>query len=376
MAEEVAPSFFDTNAFTIRDNMIAFYESATGRTLQPAEVEIFLFGAFAYRETVFRSDANNAALQNLAPFSNFPVLDFLAKNVGIIQRNPATAAKCTITFTLNTGHGDIVIEAGTRISHPDGSPIFSVIEDTLVLSGVDTVDVECEATDTGTFANGYAIGTINVLLDVFTDFDSCSNATATSGGSEEETDEQLRERIYVAPESFAACGPVDAYKFFALSAHPTIIDVKVEGPEPGKAYPPAGTVAIYPLTATVPTPQVVLDAVTAACTGESRIPATDTVAVIAPTAVNYSIVASLTLYKGADDTLILSQINDALTTFTQDKAKKLGLDIVKKQVESLMMLEGVFDVSLSSITDNITVEASEFANCTAITITIGGYTNG
>jgi phage-related baseplate assembly protein len=186
----------------------------------------------------------------------------------------------------------------------------------------------------------------------------------------------LRERIYVAPESFAACGPVDAYKFFALSAHPTIIDVKVEGPEPGKAYPPAGTVAIYPLTATVPTPQVVLDAVTAACTGESRIPATDTVAVIAPTAVNYSIVASLTLYKGADDTLILSQINDALTTFTQDKAKKLGLDIVKKQVESLMMLEGVFDVSLSSITDNITVEASEFANCTAITITIGGYTNG
>jgi phage-related baseplate assembly protein len=377
MAEEVAPSFFDTNAFSIRESMIAFYEGVTGRTLQPAEVEILLFGAFAYRETVHKADCNNAALQNLAPFSTFPVLDFLAKNVGIKQRNPAQSARTTINFVLNNTHPDMVIEAGTRASHIDGSPVFAVIEDTFVPNGTDDIDILCEATDPGTFANGYSAGTITELIDPFTDFISCENTDTTAGGSEEETDEQLRERIYVAPDSFAACGPVDAYKFHALSAHPTIIDVRVEMPEIGKAYPPSGTVAIYPLTDTVPTPAVVLAAVTAACNGESARPGTDTVVVTAPTAVNYSIVAALTLYKGADDESVLSLVNDALTAFTQQKAKKLGQDIVKNQVERLCIVDGqVYDVVLSSIPSNITIAPNEFGNCTAITVTIAGYTNG
>lgn len=374
MANE--PEFFETNAFDIRESMIAFYESETGRTLSPAEVEVLLFGAFAYRETVFRADANAAALLNLVQFSRAPILDYLAQNVGIKQRNPATPSETKIKFTLTTGHADVVIQAGTRVSHADGSPVFAVKEDTLVLTAIEEIELDCECTDLGAFSNGYAIGTITELLDSFTGFDSCENTTITAGGSEQETDEQLRERTYLASEIFSTAGSEAAYKFLALSAHPTIIDVKVEFPEVGKAYPPAGTVAIYPLTPTIPTPDVVLLAVELACTGEDKNPGTDTVVVASPTSVNYTIVAVLTLYNGADDEQILSVVNESLTNFTQEKSKKLGLDIVKNQVEKLCLEEGVYDVSLTSIPSTIEIEPNEVANCTGITVTIGGYTNG
>lgn len=370
------PEFFSADAAVIKADMIAFYEGLAGKKIYEADVEMFMINAFVYREVVLRNNANAAALQNLAAFAAFPMLDYLAQNVGIQQRNPAYKAKTKIEFTLTAAHPDMVIQAGTRVSHASGNPVFLVIEDTLVLNGTDVIEVDCEAEIAGSAANGFDIGSITVLLDSFTYFDSCTNVDATSGGSEEETDEQLRERIYLAPASFGIGGPLDAYKFFALSAHPSIIDVKVEGPEFGKAYPPAGTVAIYVLATVVPTPQSILDAVIARVDGEKSRPGTDTVEVQSAAAVNYTINIALTLYKGADDQFIIDQITTAINTYKTEKGVKLGSDIVREQIIALCMVDGVYKPNLIAPAADLTIENSEFGNCTAVTITVAGYTNG
>lgn len=376
MATLPIPEFFSADAGQIRSECIAFYEGLTNRKIQPAETESFLFNTWVYREVIFRNTGNDAALQNLAAFSTFPVLDYLAQNVGIPQRIPAQKAQSQIEFNLITGHANMVIQSGTRVSHPDGQPVFQVIDDTFVLSGTDSIVIPCEAVDEGTAANGFEPGLINVLIDSFTNFDTCQNIDTTAGGSEEETDDQLRQRIYLAPSAFSVAGPIEAYRFYALSAHPSIIDVAVEGPEVGKPYPPAGTVAIYPLTGTVPTPQSVLDAVLAQCSGTKRVPATDTVEVSAPSAINYTISVALILYNGADDQLATSQVTDALNLYKENKGSKLGSDIVREQIIALCMVDGVYKPNLISPAADIDVPNSSFGNLTSIIITIAGFTNG
>ncbi len=382
MADLPIPEFISADPDQIEADQIAAYEAIVGRTIYPAEVESILFKVWASRETQLRNDINDAALQNLAPFSIFPILDYLAQNMGILNRLPSQFATTTAIFTLSGGHPNMVIQSGTRISHPDGQPVFSVIDDTFVLAGVTEVSIPVISTIAGTIGNGFGPGTITTLIDSFTDYVSVTNSIVTSGGSEEETDEQLRQRIYLATSAFSVAGPIDAYKFHTFSAHPSIIDVSVQGPEIGVPYPGAGTVAIYPLTDVVPTPSAVLDAVETKFAVENIRPTTDTVVVIAPTAINYTIDVALTLYNGADDVAIVSAVTAALNLYADNKGNKLGLDIVRTQIGELCIPEdqgdtqGVYDYVLTSPATNISVPKSSFGNCTGVTVTIAGYTNG
>lgn len=66
------------------------------------------------------------------------------------------------------------------------------------------------------------------------------NVTLSFGGADIESDDRLRDRIILAPESFSVAGPKGAYIYWAKTAHQNIIDVAVESPEPG-------TVNVYPL---------------------------------------------------------------------------------------------------------------------------------
>ena len=74
-----------------------------------------------------------------------------------------------------------------------------------------------------------------------------TNTTVTSGGGNIETDAHLRDRIQAAPNRFSVAGPVGAYRFWALSADPGIVDVLVTTPVPG-------TVNVYVLMGPVVQP--------------------------------------------------------------------------------------------------------------------------
>lgn len=365
------PEFIPRDAETIIGETKADYEARTGRTLEPAQVEQLLLNSFNYRELLVRNQAQDAAKQNLLAFSRFPVIDYLGEFLGVF-RLPAQAAQTTLLLTLVEGHGDIVIPSGLRVRTSDGRAVFELIQDYAVLTADDTVSVTAIAQTSGVLSNDYALGTISVILDPQPYLATAENTTVSEGGSDEETDDQFRERIRIAPNRFSNAGPIKAYKFWAASASPLIIDVAV----PENPVVP-GTVRVYPLVeGLATTPSEILDAVEAILDADKIRPLSDTVEVISPTAVNTAITVGLILYDWAVQADVLPVVQSNLEAFRDGRRKLLGQDIIIDQIKAACMIDGVYKANVSSPSADVVIAEIEFANITAITATVTGTNVG
>lgn len=363
------PDFINRDAATILAEITAYYEAQTGRTLEPAQVEQLILNTFAYRELLIRNQIQDAALQNLVAFARFPALDFLGELVGVV-RLPSQAAQTTILLELVPGHGDVVIPQGLRVSTTDGRVIFQLIEDTPVLAANNSVSVTAIAQTNGIAGNDYVIGTVSTILDPQPYLATASNTTVTESGSDEETDEQLRDRIRLAPNRFSTAGPYKAYEYWAKTASPLIIDVSVTNPIPG-------TVEVFPLVEGLAvTPPEILDAVLAVLNDDRVRPLSDTVLVTSPDAVNTDIEVALTLYEGAVQADIVPRVQANLEAFRDGRRKLLGQNIVINQIISLCLIEGVYDVSVVSPIADLIIDETEFANIATIDVTVTGTNPG
>lgn len=379
------PNFITRDATTIINEMVADYELRTGRTLEPAQVETLLINAFAYRELLLRNQIQDASLQNLVDYARFPMLDNLGVLVGVV-RLPSALAQTTLLLTLVSGHGDVVIPAGLRVSSTDGRAVFELVEDTAVLTGVDTVSAIFIAQTAGKASNDYAIGTVSVILDPQPYLATASNTSVTEGGSDEETDEQLRDRIKLAPSAFSNAGSPKAYMFWTFTASPLIIDVAVDnkkctvdgvplGLVVGDKIP--GTVEIFPLMANLATtPTEILDAVYAVLNDDKKRPLTDTVFVTSPTAVETAITVGLILYDGAVQSDILPVVQANLEAFRDGRRKLLGQDIVIDQIKALCMIDGVYKANVTVPATDLVITETQFANITTINVTVTGTNAG
>lgn len=363
------PSFIERNPDTIVAEMIADYQNRVGRVLEPAQAERLLINALAYRELLLRNQVQQAAQQNLVAFATFPMLDYLGELLGV-TRLPATAAECTITYTLVAGHTGVTIPSGHRVGSVDGRVIFTTKAAVPVVAGTTTASVAAICQTVGVAGNSYLAGDVSEILDPLPFISAAANTATTAGGSDEETDEQLRERIRLAPSAFSTAGSRGAYQFHARAAHPTIIDVAVTSPTPG-------TVNIYPLVqGGGTTPTEVLNAVLAACSADKVRPLTDTVAAVAPTEVTYSITVQLVLYTGADQSAITAQVQQALEAYRDGRGGLLGLDIIRAQIIQACVVEGVYNVTVVSPAADIIIPETSFGRCTSIGVSVTGFNNG
>lgn len=363
-----APQFVDMDPQAIRDQIKADYEQMTGRTVQPGQVEQLLFDVFAYREYLIRTAINDASTMNLVAFSRAPFLDYLGQLVGV-RRLTASAAVCTIRMVLVDGHGALNIPAGIRVQSTDGEAVFALNDDVSVDASTSEVDATFTSLDAGAQANGYAAGAVSVILDPQPYLLSAGNTEETSGGSDDETDDELRQRIMLAPQSFSNAGSKGAYEYFARSANPGIVDVSITSPTPGQ-------VNIYPLMAGGELPnQAVLDEVSDACNGDKVRPLTDTVIVAAPTEVDYSIEVSLTLITGQVAADAIAAVTAALQAYADSRKAGCGLDVVREKIVQKCMIDSVYDVAVSQPATTQVVNDDEVAKCTGITVTVGGYSD-
>lgn len=235
-------TFADKDPDAITSEILSQYEALTGRTLARADpVRLFL-------DTVIlaiiqqRTLIDFAAKQNLLAYAQGEYLDHIGALLGV-SRLPAGHAAATLRFTLSAAYAyNVVIPSGTRVSTGDGIT-FATTAETVILAGCQSVSVPAQCVTAGTIGNGYAPGQVNRLVDVLSFGVSAENITETSGGTDTESDENYRERIQIAPESFSVAGPKEAYKYFARSANSDIIDVAVIGPPVTQP----GYVDIYPL---------------------------------------------------------------------------------------------------------------------------------
>ena len=380
------PNLINRNSATIIAEMKADYEARTGRVLEPAQVEQLLINAFAYRELLIRNQIQDAGLQNLIAYSRFPMLDHLGALLGV-ERLPSQAAQTTLLLTLTSGHGDILIPQGLRISSNDGRVNFELLEDYAVLAANDTISVTAIAMVNGIIGNNYAVGAVSVILDPQPYLATASNTTISEGGTDEETDEQLRDRIKLAPSAFSNAGSYKAYEFWAKSVSPLIIDVFVDfqrvkidnvpytGLLIGDAIP--GTVEVFPLVqGLATTPSEILDTVEVVLSADRIRPLTDTVIATSPTAVNTNITVGLIIYEGQVSSDIISVVQANLEAFRDGRRKLLGQDIVIDQIKALSIIDGVYKANVTEPATDLIVAGNEFANIENITVTVTGTNVG
>lgn len=364
------PNFIDRDSQAITAELIAQYEALTGKTLYPAQVERLLIDVIAYRETVVRLAIQEAAKQNLVAYARAPMLDYLGDLVGV-TRLPAAAAKTTLRFSVTAAlDTNLIIPAATRVDGGDGAVTFATDAEAILLAGNLTIDVAATATTPGAVGNGWQVGKINSLVDSLGAVDvAVSNVTIPAGGADEESDDRLRERIKLAPESFSNAGSTQAYRFHALRAHQSIVDVAVLSPA-------AGQVKLYPLTDSgLPTAET-LALVEGTCSADKVRPLTDQVEALAPVKVDYSITAALTVYADADSASVLAQAQEKADAYVAERAAGLGRDIVPSQIIAALSVPGVYQVSLTAPAALQAIAAHEWANCTAINLTVAGATDG
>jgi len=364
------PIFIDSDPQATLDALIADYEARTGRTLQPAQAERLVINSVAYILSLYKEQANEAALQNLVQFADSPALDRLGDLVGVV-RLEAQKATTTIQFTLVDGHGGVTIPAGTRVASIDQTLIFQTSTAVDVAAGTNIAEASAEAADTGSEYNGLPpAGLVNVL-DPQPFLSSAENITTTAGGTDKETDDALRERIKLAPSQFSTAGSRESYIFHAKTASGTIVDVGITQPVPG-------VVNVYPMVAGGgTTPTETLEAVEAAVTSERVRPLTDSVTVLSPSTTFYTIEVDLTLFTNAVQAQAVADVEASLEAYHLGKSSGLGNDIVISQIiRAVNELTDVYDVSVTSPGADIVVDETTVAVCTGVTVNVIGTNEG
>ncbi|MBQ3396320.1 MAG: baseplate J/gp47 family protein [Synergistaceae bacterium] len=366
--------FAEKAADEIEHEIITLYERLAERTLAKGDpVRLFL-------ETIIliivqqRSLIDYAAKQNLLAYASGDYLDHIGALLEV-TRLEASHAMTTLKFTLSESQSSVVIiPAGTRASPGGGNILFATTESVEVPSGSTEITVTAECTVSGVQGNGYIAGQIRRLVDPFPYEMTVTNITESYGGSDKENDENFRERIQIAPESFSVAGPKGAYEYYARSAHQDIIDVAVIGPPEIEA----GYVRLYPLMKGGELPsQEVLDAVLAKCGADDVRPLTDCVSVHSPETVNYALNVKYYIdrAKATQSTEIQVSVESAIHEWVTWQRSKLGRDLNPSELNHRIISAGAKRAEITSPSFKI-LKASELAVPSSMTITFGGLEDG
>lgn len=361
------PNFVERDPQKITKEMVAQWEHLMGKTLYPAQVEYLFINLMAYRETLVRIAIQDAAKQNLLAYARYPILDELGKLLGC-YRLEAQPAKVTLRFTLPAIlTSNKVIPKNTRCSAPGSDLVFKTDKVVSIKKGELYIDVTATCELPGLFGNGVTPGQVITILSSKPTGVTVSNVDTSAEGSDLETDDHLRERIQLASESFTTAGSIQSYKYHAMGAHPSIIDVEVQTPD---EHGIAGTVKLYTLTTTGAASLAIRNAVYARCSGEKVRPVCDTVLSLAPTPVEYEVEVEVTPYLETDPGLLESDIQTSLESLTTSMESKLGADIIRSQFIAASTKSGVYKVNLVSPAADVELTKAQWAKVTNITVTM------
>ena len=185
-------------------------------TLHDTDEEKIMIDTDAYLFYLVAQNIDNAGKMNLLKYAMGSFLDNDGAICGV-TRIPAQPAQVTVRFTLTEAqNSDYTIPEGTRVTASTTDDIYFATESDAVIEAGDTyVDATCICTIDGTDGNGIEIGQIDELVDTLPYIDSVTNTTASDGGADEEDDDALAERIYLAPSTYSTAGTEDSYIYHA-----------------------------------------------------------------------------------------------------------------------------------------------------------------
>lgn len=362
-------NFLETDAETIRSQIITGFEKASGDTLAAGDPRRLFLLSIADVIIQQRTAINLAAQQNLLSYAQGNYLDALGQLLAV-ERMAESKAVTTLEFKLSQALGSVyTIPAGTQVTN--GVVTFETDEDLLIPIGETTGEVSASCTVAGPVGNDYLAGQISTIVTPMTFVSGAQNTTITTGGADAESDPDFADRIRLAPNSFSVAGPEKAYVYHAKSVSPAIIDVKVDSPTPGE-------VDVYVLLTdgTLPTEDT-LEQIEEHLSDENIRPLTDYVVVKAPTASNYEI--ELHYWINQEDSSKAAQIQAdveaAVEQYRLWQQTKIGRDITPGKLLQLVFAAGASRVDDSKLKPAAwkKLEAMQVAQCTKVNVVYEGY---
>ena len=345
-------SFIDNKDIDqVRQEMVADYESfiseATGQTVTLERSSVHRMELYAAAAQIYQAMQyiDRQGKQSILKYSYSDFLDNLAIFKGV-TRNPATPATTTLRFTLSAERDTATgIPQGTRVSTA-GAIYFATDVYAEIPAGSTTVDVPATCTVAGTDGNGFAAGELATIVDPIPNVASVTNTTATEGGAEIESDDDLAERVFLAPGAYSTAGPEDGYLYHAKAYSAAIGDVVATSNQA------AGTVDIVFIMADGSTPgEEMIEGLEGYLQGKTIRPMTDLVRVAAPQEVTYTI--NLTYYINRSDSAKAVTIQAAVAQAVADYQtwqRAIGRDINPSQLVRMIMDAGAKRVTVTAPT--------------------------
>lgn len=332
--------FVDVNTTSLFENFKLGYEEIMGVTVKEGDPINDFISWVTYIFSVVQNNINYTGKMNLLRYSEGLYLEAIGELVGV-NRITSTGAKAKIKYTFGKIFPSVVtIPKGHKIAA--GNLYFELDEAIELKIGERETYGTVTCITPGIIGNNISIGDINTVVDAIAYLNKIENITISAGGSDEETDEQLRERIRLKPTSFSTAGPIAAYKYYTLTAHPDIYDTYIYTP-----LESPGVVKVIPLLkgGTIPQQEILETIENLLADGNIR-PFTDKVEVIAPTAEEYNINVNWWLSKDEDISIVTDNVNKAIEEFKSWQKEKLWRDINPNKLVQLLINAGVKRVEI------------------------------
>ena len=214
----------------IYNDMMNALESSVGDSLYPGDERRIFAESLCAAFVQLYNKIDDCGRQSMLKYARGEVLDALGARLGV-SRLPGSPATTIIKFSVQEPQDEnIIIPKWTKVT-ADRTVYFATDESAVIESGAYSVEVPASSTSVGEANNGYAVGTLNTLVDLIPYVSKVSNITVTQGGDDgepytEDGDDRFRERIRLAPNKLSTAGPEQGYVYWALTADPSIIDVK------------------------------------------------------------------------------------------------------------------------------------------------------
>ena len=264
-----------------------------------------------------------------------------------LTRLPAAKAAGVLRFSAPSA---AVTSGGVR---------FETTEKATLAKGETYVDVPASAVEAGASGNAIA-GAIHLMSVYPVGITQCTNPEAFSGGSDEESDEKLRERVLESYKRLPNGANAAFYEQEAMS-FPNVAAAKAVGRARG-----IGTVDVYVSTHAGAPDEKLLGEIEAVLQKKREI-AVD-VEVKAPTEKTVNMSAELTAEQG----WTMQEITDAATAALQAyfTGERLGEAVYTAKLASILYgVEGVKNCHLLTPDEDVSVSATELPVLGTVTIT-------
>ena len=344
MSRNIEYQFVPTDTETLVSLLVSMYEKITGVTVQPGSPEMLFIrwvGNVVIQERVLNNYTGNQNIPSRAEGAN---LDALGELFLERTRPAAQAATCKMRFSISEAQESaVLIPAGTRVTDTSGATVWETFEDAYVPIGDTSVELQVRCQTPGAAGNGYAVGQINTLVDIYDYYSGCTNITESEGGADEATDDEYYELMRASMDGYSTAGARGGYIYWAKQVSTLIADVVANSPTPG-------VVKLYVLMkdGTLAGPEL-KSQVLAACSAEERRPLTDQVFVEDAEIVNYDIELTYYIQNGGSKSaaVIAADVKAAVDEYVAWESDKLGRDINPSQLIWLLMQTGIKRVEIT-----------------------------